>query len=65
VLGVQAYWKNVRSRPVFTLVPPVLIFCVLCALGVMGVALGADKFEADTRSRADSAALDWVRVGKQ
>ncbi len=42
--------------------PPVLVFCVLCALGIMGVALGADKLEADERARAESAALDWVRV---
>lgn len=28
----------------------------------MGVVLGADKFEADTRARAESAALDWVRM---
>lgn len=60
-LMLQAYWRNVKARPWFMLLPPVLIFCVLCALGVMGVALGADKFEAESRSRAESAALDWVR----
>jgi hypothetical protein len=47
------------------LLPPVLTFCVLCSLSVMGVALGADKFEADTRARAESAALDWVRGRRQ
>ncbi len=57
---LQAYWRNVKARPLFMLGPPVLVFCVLCALGIMGVALGADKLEADERSRAESAALDWV-----
>lgn len=57
---LQAYCRNVKARPLFMLLPPVLTFCVLCSLGVMGVALGADKFEADTRARAESAALDWV-----
>lgn len=32
----QAWWKNVRERPVFMLLPPILTFCVLCALGVYG-----------------------------
>lgn len=58
--GAQAYWRNVKARPLFMLLPPVLTFCVLCALSVMGVAFGADKFEAESRSRAESAALDWV-----
>lgn len=44
------------------LLPPLLTFVVLCSLSVMGVVLGADKFEADTRARAESAALDWVRM---
>jgi hypothetical protein len=60
-LFLQAYWRNVNARPLFMLLPPVLTFCVLCSLSVMGVVMGADKFEADTRSRAESAALDWVR----
>lgn len=51
-----------RARPVFMLLPPLLTFVVLCSLSVMGVVLGADKFEADTRARAESAALDWVRM---
>jgi len=61
VVYMQAYWRNVKQRPCFMLLPPVLVFCVLCSLSVMGVVMGADKFEADTRSRAESAALDWVR----
>lgn len=61
VVFMQAYWRNVKERPCFMLLPPVLVFCVLCSLSVMGVVKGADKFEADTRSRAESAALDWVR----
>jgi hypothetical protein len=52
----------VRARPLFMLLPPLLTFVVLCSLSIMGVILGADKFEADTRARAESAALDWVRV---
>lgn len=47
------------------LLPPVLVFCVLCALGIMGVALGADKLEADERARAESTALDWVSAALQ
>jgi hypothetical protein len=60
VILMQAYWRNVKARPLFMLLPPVLTFCVLCSMSVMGVVMGADKFEADTRSRAESAALDWV-----
>lgn len=44
------------------LVPPLLIFCLLCALSILGVVLGANKYEADTRARAESAATDWVSI---
>jgi hypothetical protein len=42
------------------LLVPVLVFCVLCTLGIVGVKLGADQFEAETRARAQSVAMDWV-----
>lgn len=42
------------------LLVPVLVFCVLCSLGIVGVKLGADQFEAETRARAQSVAMDWV-----
>jgi hypothetical protein len=50
----------VRDRPAFMLLPPLLTFLLLASASVAGVVLGADKFEADTRGRAESAALDWV-----
>lgn len=40
---------------------PMLTFCVLCALSVAGVVLGADGYEAESRLSASSTALDWVR----
>jgi hypothetical protein len=63
-LPSQDFLRNARERPLSVLLPPLLAFCVLCALGVLGVVLGADKYEAETRSRAASAALDWVREGR-
>ncbi|GBF87741.1 hypothetical protein Rsub_00452 [Raphidocelis subcapitata] len=54
------YVRNVRERPMATLVPPLLTFLLLCGLSVLGVELGANKFESDTRSQAASAALDWA-----
>jgi hypothetical protein len=56
---VQDYWQNAKERPLFMLLPPLLVFCVLCTLSIVGVVLGANKFEADARARAASAALDW------
>lgn len=56
---VQDYWQNAKERPLFMLLPPLLVFCVLCTLSIIGVVLGANKFEADARARAASAALDW------
>lgn len=49
-----------RARPAFLLLLPALTFCILCTTGIVGVKLGADKYEADTRARAESVALDWV-----
>uniref|UniRef100_A0A383VFW0 Protein kinase domain-containing protein n=1 Tax=Tetradesmus obliquus TaxID=3088 RepID=A0A383VFW0_TETOB len=57
---VSDYWSNVRARPAFMLLVPVLVFCVLCSLGIVGVKLGADQFEAETRARAQSVAMDWA-----
>lgn len=57
---MQSYWRNVKQRPAFMLIPPIVIFCLLCGLSILGVVLGANKYEADTRARAESAALDWV-----
>lgn len=59
---LQSYWRNVKERPLFVLLPPVLTFIVLCSLSVAGVMLGADEFESEARSRAESAAMDWVRA---
>jgi len=57
----QAYKRNARERPAFMLLPPLLTFCVLCALSLAGVILGANQYESESRSRAASTALDWVR----
>jgi hypothetical protein len=56
----QDYKRNVRERPVFMMLPPLLTFCLLCTLSVAGVILGANQFENETRSRAASASLDFV-----
>ncbi|KAI8471632.1 MAG: hypothetical protein J3K34DRAFT_416719, partial [Monoraphidium minutum] len=56
----QDYRRNVRERPLFMLLPPLLTFALLCAASVAGVVLGASDMEADTRARAASAALDWA-----
>jgi hypothetical protein len=57
---LQDYCRNVKARPAFMLLVPVLVFCVLCTLGIVGVKLGADQYEAETRARAQSVAMDWV-----
>jgi hypothetical protein len=57
---LQDYCSNVKARPAFMLLVPVLVFCVLCTLGIVGVKLGADQYEAETRARAQSVAMDWV-----
>lgn len=59
---LQDYWRNCKRRPVFMLGLPVLTFVVLCALSVLGVVLGADKYETDMRQTAESTAVDWVRL---
>jgi hypothetical protein len=62
ITNLQEYCRNVKARPAFMLLVPVLVFCVLCTLGIVGVKLGADQFEAETRARAQSVAMDWVSM---
>lgn len=57
---LQDYCRNVRARPVFMLLLPLLTFCILCTCGVLGVVLGANDYEREMRDRAQSAAVDWV-----
>eukprot|EP00878_Enallax_costatus_P013393 GHUV01014005.1.p1 GENE.GHUV01014005.1~~GHUV01014005.1.p1 ORF type:complete len:832 (+),score=111.45 GHUV01014005.1:893-3388(+) len=38
---------------------PLLTFAVLCTCGVLGVVLGANRYEQELRDRAESAAIDW------
>ena len=58
--ATQKYWAHVKARPAFMLLLPLVTFAVLCTCGVLGVVLGANKYEQELRDRAQSAAIDWV-----